>query len=282
MTKRGHGRGRSPLIQELPIAPFQRVAFNVIGPLPITETGKRFILVLVDYYTKWAEDYDLVDHKANTVADTIKRNWIAHHGVPLRLYCDNAPEFRGHVLKEVKELLGVKGTFTTPYRPEANGLCESTNQTIEGILSTLIRDNRKQWDNDLAFALMAYRATPHSTTGFSPNMVVYGNENSIPCDIMYGQTGAVYNIQHCCFCEYVDNLRINMVSAYVRAHQIMGIAANRQRVYHDEDRATRFFKPGDWVLYWNKPKSLQTLSCGWTGPFVVVEKVTPVDYTICS
>ncbi len=98
MTKRGHGRGRAPLIQELAGA----------------------------------------------------------HGVPLRLHCDNAPEFRGHVLNEVKELLGVKGTFTTPYRPQANGLCERTNQTIEGILRTLIRDNTKQWDNDLAFALMAY------------------------------------------------------------------------------------------------------------------------------
>ncbi len=156
MTKRGHGRGRPLLIQELAGAPFQRVAFDVIGPLPITKTGKRFIFVFVDYYTKWAESYDLVDHKATKVADTITFNMIAHHGVPLRLHCDNAPEFRGHVLKEVKELMGVKEMFTTPYRPQANGLCECTNQTIEGILRTLIRDNRKQWDNDLVFALMAY------------------------------------------------------------------------------------------------------------------------------
>ncbi len=48
------------------------------------------------------------DHKATTVADTITHNWIAHHGVPLRLHCDNVPEFRGHVLKEVKELLASK------------------------------------------------------------------------------------------------------------------------------------------------------------------------------
>ncbi len=98
----------------------------------------------------------MVDHKATTVADTITRNWTAHHGVPLRLHCDNIPEFRGHVLKEVKELLGVKGTFTTPYQPQVNGLCECTNQTIEGILKTLVRENRIHWDNDLAFALMAY------------------------------------------------------------------------------------------------------------------------------
>ncbi len=71
-----------------------------------------------------------------------------------------------------------------------------------------------------------------------------------------------------------------MVAAYVRARQTMGMAVNRQRVYHDEDTTTCFFKPGDWVLYWNKPKSLQTLSSGWTEPFIMVEKVSLVDYTI--
>ncbi len=99
----------------------------------------------------------------------------------------------------MKELLSVKGMFTTSYQPQANGLCECTNQTIEGILRTLLRDNRKQWDNDLPFALMTYRATPHSTTSFSPKMMVYGKENSMPCDIMYCQTGAVYNRQHVFF-----------------------------------------------------------------------------------
>ncbi len=80
------------------------------------------------------------------------------------------------------------------------------NQTIKKILKTLIHDNRRQWDNDLAFALMAYRATPHSTTGFSPNMLVYDRENSMPCDILYGQIGAVYNRQHSYFYEYVNKL----------------------------------------------------------------------------
>ncbi len=154
---------------------------------------------------------------------------------------------------------------------------------MEIILKTLVRDNKMQWDDDLSFALMAYQAISHSTTGFSPNILVYGKENSMPCDIMYDQTGAVYNRQYGCFCEYVDKLRTNMVVAYVRARQIMGIAANRQRINHDEDTATPLFKPADWVLYWNKLKSLQTLSCGWTGPYVVVVSISCRLYNpICS
>ncbi len=72
-----------------------------------------------------------------------------------------------------------------------------------------------------------------------------------------------------------------MVSAYVRAGQTMGIPANIQRIFHDKDTATRFFKPVDWVLYWNKPNSLQTLSSGGcTRHFVIEEKVTHVNCTI--
>ncbi len=71
---------------------------------------------------------------------------------------------------------------------------------------------------------------------------------------MYVQTGNVYNRQHSCFCEYVNKLRTNMVTTYVHAHQSMGMATNRHKVFHDEDTATHFIQPGDWVLYWNKPK----------------------------
>ncbi len=67
---------------------------------------------------------------------------------------------------------------------------------------------------------MAYRATAHSTTVYSPNMLVYSKENSMPCDIMYSQTGAVYNRQYVIVYEHVDRLRTNMVAAHAR--QTMG------------------------------------------------------------
>ncbi len=102
----------------------------------------------------------------------------------------------------------------------------------------------------------------------------------MPCDIIYGKIGAEYNRQHHCLCEYFYKLRINIMVSYVCACLTMGMAASRQRVYHDKDTATHFFKPGDWFLYWNKARSLQTLSCDWTGPYVMMENVSPVDYTI--
>ncbi len=71
-----------------------------------------------------------------------------------------------------------------------------------------------------------------------------------------------------------------MVVAYVLVRQTVSVAANRQKVYHDEDTAMPFFKPSNLCLYWNKPKSQQTLFSSWTDPYLVVEKMSPVHYLI--
>ncbi len=168
MAKRGPRRQRAPLQQELSGALFDRVAFDEIGPLPITANGNRFILTMIDYFSKWAEAYSLPNHKAETVADCIVKRWIAHHGIPVRIHSDNAPEFRGHVITQLKKMLSMKGTFTTPYRPQSNGLCERMNQTIENIIKCTVREDRANWDKSLDLVMIAYRATPQTRQGSHP------------------------------------------------------------------------------------------------------------------
>ncbi len=85
---------------------------------------------MIDYFSKWAEAYALPNHKAETVAECIVKRWIAHHGIPVRIHSDNEPEFKGHVITQLKKMLSMNGTFTMPYRPQSNGLCECMNQTI--------------------------------------------------------------------------------------------------------------------------------------------------------
>ncbi len=149
---------------------FDCVVFDVIGPLPTTANGNRFILTMIDYFSKWAEAYALLNHKAETVADCIVKRWIAHHGIPVRIHSDNAPEFRGHVITRLKKMLSMKGTFTMPYRPQSNGLCERMNQTIENIIKCTVREDRINWDKSLDLVMMAYRSNPQTSTGFTPNM----------------------------------------------------------------------------------------------------------------
>ncbi len=92
---------------------------------------------MIDYFSKWAEAYALPNHKAEIVADNIVNRWIAHHGIPIRIHSDNAPEFRGHVITQLKTMLSMKGTFMTPYRPQSNGLCERMNHRSRTLLNVL-------------------------------------------------------------------------------------------------------------------------------------------------
>ncbi len=148
MAKRGLRRQRDPLQQRVEQGSV-RSCGAVIGPLPITGNGNRFILRMIDYFSKWAEAYAIPNHKAETLAECIVNQWIAHHGIPIRIHSDNAPEFRGHVIMQLKKMLSMKGTFTTPYRPQLNGLCERMNQTIKNIIKCTVRDERNTWDRSL-------------------------------------------------------------------------------------------------------------------------------------
>ncbi len=213
-------------------------------------TSNKFILTMIDYFSKWVEAYALPNHKAETDADCIVNRWIAHHGIPIRIHNENTLEFRGHVISQLKEMLSMKGTFTVPYRPQSNGLCERMNQMIENIIKSTVRDERNTWDKSPDLVMMAYRTTLQTMTGFTPNMLVIGKETNMPVDLIYGYPNSRRHLNNCeCFCSYVEDFRNSMVDAYFRTRKCLGDAAVRQKMYYVRDTAPRHFKKGDWGIY---------------------------------
>ncbi len=129
--------------------------------------------------------------------------------------------------------------------------------------------------------MMAYRSTPQTSTGFTSNMLVTGKEKNMPVDLIYGYQNSGRRLHNYdCYCNYVEDLQNSLIDAYFRTRTCLGEAANRQKKYYDRDTTPRHFKKGDWVIYWHKPTAMQTLSSGWTGPSLVMEKVSVVDYRI--
>ncbi len=122
--------------------------------------GNRFISMVINYVSKWAEAYALPNHKAETVADCIVKRWIAHQEIPVRIHSENTPEFRGHGITQLKKMLSMNGTVTMHYMPQSNGLFERMNQTIKNIIKCTVREDRINWDKSLDFVMMAYRSTP--------------------------------------------------------------------------------------------------------------------------
>ena len=110
---------RSPLQQRLSGAPFERVAVDLMGPFEKTANGNLYIAVFQDYFTKWMIAEPLKDKTAMGVADLFYVKWVALFGCPQELHSDRGGEFKEEVVQRLCDVLRVKKTFTSPYRPES-------------------------------------------------------------------------------------------------------------------------------------------------------------------
>ncbi len=123
----------------------------------------------------------------------------------------------------------MKGSLTTPNRPQSNGVCECMNQMIENIIKCTVREEWTTWDESLDLVMMAYRATPQTLTGFTPNMLVTGNELNMPVNLIHGSPKCRRKLHNYkCYCNYVEDLQNFIVDTYFTTRTCLGNAANRQ------------------------------------------------------
>ena len=109
-------RRRKAKLGQVPVgAPLERVAVDIMGPLPKTENGNEYILVLTDYFTKWTEAYPLVNHTAQTVADVMMEQFVSRFGIPRKIHSDQGREFESKLIYELCKLLRIKKTRTTHF-----------------------------------------------------------------------------------------------------------------------------------------------------------------------
>ena len=161
-------------------APFDKIAMDILEPGVITEAGNRYILVVSDYFTKWVEAYSLPNHTAQTVADVLVIQFFYRYGVPTQIHSDQVPEFESKLMKELCTLLDCVKTRTTPYHPQSDGLVERANRTILMMLRVFVNEYQNNWDDVLPYIMAAYRSSVHESTGNTPNLMMFGRENSLP------------------------------------------------------------------------------------------------------
>src|SRR3954447_10150736 len=136
--------------------PFHHVGIDVIGPLPVTLTGKRYIVVAVDYFTKYVEAETLETADAQTIATFVHKEIICRHGIPKILTSDRGTEFINELIANLATVYKIKHIRTTAYHPQGNGQTERTNRTLKDVISKILKKNLP-WDHFLPSALFAIR-----------------------------------------------------------------------------------------------------------------------------
>ena len=132
---------RAPLQQDTAGMPMERIALDIMGPLPRSNSGNSYILVIGDYFTKWTQAHALPDHTAQTVAKIVVEEWICKMGVPRTIHSDQGTDFESNLFQEMCRLLNIEKTRTCPYRPQSDGMIERFNRTVAQMLATFVKEN---------------------------------------------------------------------------------------------------------------------------------------------
>ncbi|GFW05346.1 retrovirus-related Pol polyprotein from transposon 412 [Trichonephila clavipes] len=228
-------------------APFERIAFDILGPLPRTVSGNKYLLVVMDYFTKWPEVYPIPDQESPTVAEAVVQHWISRYGVPLQLHSDQGRNFVSAVLKGVCELLGIDKTKTTPLHPQSDGMVERFNRTILNNLSLMVSKNQQDWDQKVPLFLLAYRSAVHETTGYSPSQMLFGRDLRLPCDLLFGRPPDTPSSPE----EYVQNLQARFEDVHNLARERINLRTEKMKTRYDTKATGHQFKEGDKVWFYN-------------------------------
>ena len=156
--------------------------------MPLTPRGNRWILVLSDHFTRWAEALPIPDATTPSVASALHTEIFSRFGIPEQLHSDQGTQFESELMKELCLIWGLNKTHMTPYRPQGNGVVERNNRTIGDLLRVLlIGGQQTDWDLLLPEIMAVFRATPHTATKETPNYMFMGRENRLPDLLAYGQ-----------------------------------------------------------------------------------------------
>ena len=144
-TAKGSQR-RVPLIP-LPMMrePFERIAMDIVGPLPLSRKGNQYILVICDYATRYPEAMPLHSIDAGTVAEQLIQ-LFARVGISREILSDQGTNFMSQLLKELYNLLHIQRIRTSPYHPQTDGMVERFNRTLKSLLWKLVDKEGRDWD----------------------------------------------------------------------------------------------------------------------------------------
>lgn len=261
---------------------FDRISIDIMGPLTKTKKGNKYVVVVTDHFTKWTEAYATRNQEAATVAQPLVKYWVAHHGPPRSLHSDQGSQFESDLFQRMCRMLDIDKTRTTGYHPEGNGQVERYNRTLGAMLAIYCEENYREWDEHLPYVAAAYRATEHSSTGYTPNMMVKGREIPLPLHIVHGDPNRdqePLNPE-----DFVDNLQDMLEKAHALARHHLGRSATVQKQQYDHRANERpAFTVGQpvWLLEFKGVTGVsKKLQSPWKPGWVVMQQLDDVNYRV--
>jgi hypothetical protein len=257
----------------------QRWGLDLLGPLPSAQGNLKYVVVAVEYFSKWIEVKPLATITSVTVQEFFWQNIVYHFGVPKAVTVDNGTQFEAEAFKEFCEQIGMKIHFALVRHPESNGLVERANGIImTGIMKLIFNQPRGKWLDELIKVVWSHNTTISRSTGFTPFKLLFGDEAITPEEAKAGsiRTVALAEAEADCSVakDAIEGIRLQAVE------NINKYQAERIK-WRDRKVRLKNIKPGHLVLRRvANPDTVGKLQLKWEGPFLVVSSSRPGSYRL--
>ncbi len=272
---KGDRKAEKGLLQPIDVKfPFECIGVDILGPITSSSKGCKYIIIMIDLFTKWLETKAIRNTRSETLAKWFCEEIITRHGAIDRVLTDNARYFTSEFLKLVFELTTSKHIKSTPYSPQTNGNAEKACGIVKDMLKHYVKQNLKDWATYLPQVTFCYNISVHKTTRYSPFYLLYYREPRVPIDIsMNLPRDFNYGIK---LQDAIEDCR-ELVKLRIQDSQ------HDHKGYYDQKRRDVEFNEGDLVSLYT-PHTEVGLSKKFlsqkTGPFKIVKKHSPLNYTI--
>jgi hypothetical protein len=252
----------------------------LLGPLPPAQGNLRYVVVSVEYFSKWIEAKPLAIITSVTIQKFFWQNIVCRFGVPKAITVDNGTQFDSKAFREFCDQIGMKIHFASVRHPESNGLVERANGIIMIGIMKLIHQPRGKRPDELIKVVWSHNTTVSRSTCFTLFKLLFGDEAITPEEVKAGSIRIVASAEGEAEAEY--SVEKDAIEG-IRLQDVENINKYQAETIKWRDRKVKLknIKPGHLVLRRvANPETVGKLQLKWEGPFLVVSSSRPGSYRL--